>query len=419
MTRKKFFNADNLLIAIALTSIIVLVFTLVSVSKKMTTETLDEASHVINTQYQKLHNLLNLQLYGQKRNINLSLMLLLDDAFARDEAMMAFYQDGSNYVKYRDQLAKLIGQNEQEWYQGIQSLARAADPLQESIAELALEGQIEKGKDILANEGMQQLSEFGQRINDFSRFQSQQTQKLISQSRRNIDQTMHQIVLVATLLVLVSFFFAYLMARRFHMMNLRLKVANDSLEKKVKHRTQRLTEAQSDLLEKNRILERLSTTDALTQLHNRLKIERILETLQTRYETNQRLYTILFIDIDFFKAINDSFGHHSGDLVLKDMARCLRNTFTEKSHIGRWGGEEFIVILEEIDAHQAVLLAEECRQKVQAHEFPVSRPITVSIGLATIEHGETTSEVIHLADMALYDSKHAGRNRVTVYSKEA
>ncbi len=216
----------------------------------MTTETLDEASHVINTQYQKLHNLLNLQLYGQKRNINLSLMLLLDDAFARDEAMMAFYQDGSNYVKYRDQLAKLIGQNEQEWYQGIQSLARAADPLQESIAELALEGQIEKGKDILANEGMQQLSEFGQRINDFSRFQSQQTQKLISQSRRNIDQTMHQIVLVATLLVLVSFFFAYLMARRFHMMNLRLKVANDSLEKKVKHRTQRLTEAQSDLLEK-------------------------------------------------------------------------------------------------------------------------------------------------------------------------
>ncbi len=419
MTRKKFFNADNLLIAIALVSVIALVFTLVSVSKKMTTDTLDEASHAINTQYQKLDNLLNLQLYGQKRNINLGLMLLLDDAFAKDAARMAFYQDGSNFIKYRDQLAKIIDSTENDWYQKLKSLANQAEPLQNEVAQLALSGHVEQGKKLLANQGMQQLEAFGQNIEDFSQFQAKQTQNLISQSRRNIDQTMQKIVLVATLLVLVSFFFAYLLARRFHLVNLRLKAANDTLEKEVENRTQRLTQTQSDLLEKNRILEHLSTTDALTQLHNRLKIERILETLQTRYEEEQYRYTILFIDIDFFKSINDSYGHHTGDLVLKDMAHCLTNTFSEKSHIGRWGGEEFIVILEEIDAHQAVLLAEECRQKIETHDFPVKQPLTVSIGLATIEHGETTSEVIHLADTALYDSKHAGRNRVTIYAKEA
>lgn len=418
MTRKKFFNADNLLIAIALVSIIALVFTLVSVSQKMTTEPLDEASHAINTQYQKLDNLLNLQLYGQKRNINLSLMLLLDDAFAKDAARMAFYQDASNFIKYRDQLANIIDESEEDWYQRLKTLANQAEPLQNEVAELALSGRIEQGKDLLANEGMLQLDAFGQNIEDFSQFQAQQTHQLIKQARHNIDNTMQKIILLATLLVLVSFFFAYLLAHRFHLINLRLKSANDTLEKEVENRTQRLTQAQTDLLEKNRILEHLSTTDALTQLHNRLKIERILESLQIRYETEQRLYTILFIDIDFFKAINDSFGHHTGDLVLKDMAHCLSHTFTDNCHIGRWGGEEFIVILEEIDAHQAVLLAEECRQKIEAHDFPVNRPLTVSIGLATIEHGETTSEVIHLADTALYESKHAGRNRVTIYAKE-
>lgn len=418
MTQRKFFNTDNLLIALALASVLILVFILISATGKLTRHTLEQASDTLSTQYQKLDSLLNMQLYGQKRNIDLSMMLLAEDPFVQDDFKMAFYEDAAHYIVYRDQLLSTLNDEELQWYRTLQHKSIQAEATQNAIAELALKDHKTQGTQQLIAESLPQLAWFGKQIQAFSNAQAKQTEQMILTARQSIDREMHRVIWTAAGLVLVSFFFAFLMSRRFLKMNQKLKTANDTLERQVRERTQSLTEAKDQLQAQNRQLETLSTTDSLTQLHNRLKVERCLEVLQHRFETEDIRYSILFIDIDHFKQINDTYGHACGDEVLQEMAKCLQSVFVENTHIGRWGGEEFIVVIEHADPQQAILQAENCRQTVAQYRFPVDDTVTISIGLATSEDHLTTSELIHLADEALYDSKHAGRNRVTVYSKE-
>ena len=173
-----------------------------------------------------------------------------------------------------------------------------------------------------------------------------------------------------------------------------------------------LRQTQSQLLAQNRQLERLSITDQLTGLYNRLQLDRTLEEERLRQQRYTCNACVLLLDIDRFKSVNDSFGHLVGDQVLAKIALILQSNVREVDVVGRWGGEEFLVICRETALEGALLLAEKLRAAVQAHEFEHVGSRSVSLGVAMLRQSETVAHTIARADKALYRAKGAGRNRV-------
>ena len=164
-------------------------------------------------------------------------------------------------------------------------------------------------------------------------------------------------------------------------------------------------------------LDELARTDALTRVPNRREILERLHEESVRIERTGRPLSILMIDIDHFKAVNDDHGHAVGDNVLKTVARCIETSLRRIDHCGRLGGEEFLVLLPEADREEAFAAAERLREAIAASEHPFDGGvlhITVSIGVATraVSAALAPEILLRAADAALYAAKNAGRNRV-------
>ncbi len=162
----------------------------------------------------------------------------------------------------------------------------------------------------------------------------------------------------------------------------------------------------------NRKLERLSITDRLTGLYNRLKLDVVLESEIIRASRSGHSFSVILIDIDHFKRINDQHGHQAGDLVLVGLAKLLRSGIRATDFVGRWGGEEFLIICPYTDGASAGKLAETLRQLLQSHPFPGVGPQTASFGVASFCQDDSANDIVSRADAALYAAKTAGRNRV-------
>lgn len=163
----------------------------------------------------------------------------------------------------------------------------------------------------------------------------------------------------------------------------------------------------------------MATTDSLTGLLNHRHAQEVLRVELRRAERYGRPLAVMMLDVDGFKQFNDTYGHPQGDLLLQSIARILRANVRRVDHIGRYGGEEFIVILPETSYPEACALAERIRKAVENTPFATGdgRAIrkTVSIGLAAYSHDtKTATELLQQADNALYRAKRAGKNRVLV-----
>lgn len=179
---------------------------------------------------------------------------------------------------------------------------------------------------------------------------------------------------------------------------------------------------QNELLRSQTELQRLSQTDDLTQVPNRRNImDRLSEELLV-HKRKKRPLSLALLDIDHFKKINDSFGHHTGDAILREMAQLVSTMLRDYDTIGRYGGEEFMIVLPETSGEQAFRVADRLREGVERHEFLVNERayrITVSLGLAGKE-AEATPEIEELfkeADRCLYLAKASGRNRTEIANR--
>ena len=151
---------------------------------------------------------------------------------------------------------------------------------------------------------------------------------------------------------------------------------------------------------------------ALTGLHNRMSISAILQAEKRDFDAHGIALTVLMLDIDSFKAINDTHGHQTGDAALMLVARALRGASRKQDSVGRWGGEEFLLVAPGIDAAAAPALAERLRAAVAAEDYPDGLRVTASIGMTQSRPGDTVDTLIGRADAALYQAKAAGRNAV-------
>jgi diguanylate cyclase (GGDEF)-like protein len=161
---------------------------------------------------------------------------------------------------------------------------------------------------------------------------------------------------------------------------------------------------------------RLTTVDGLTQVFNRRYFEEALERELSRCRRYERALSLVMLDIDFFKQINDTFGHLAGDAVLKQAASLIRNRTRREDVLARYGGEEFGLILPEIDLKGAAVMAEKVRKLVERHAFTFDDlriPVRLSAGVSTLERKkDDPAELIRRADEKLYQAKESGRNRV-------
>jgi diguanylate cyclase (GGDEF)-like protein len=181
---------------------------------------------------------------------------------------------------------------------------------------------------------------------------------------------------------------------------------------------QKLAEQNRSLIKKSEQLEVVATHDALTGILNRGAIDDALRGAFSRYKRSRQPFGVIMADIDHFKQINDKLGHSAGDLVLRECARRMSSVMRKTDAIGRYGGEEFVFVIEDTEAGPLMLTAERLRGAVsdQAFDLPACRqPVTVSLGAALIRPGVTSAaDLTRLADLALYQAKANGRNRSVV-----
>lgn len=169
---------------------------------------------------------------------------------------------------------------------------------------------------------------------------------------------------------------------------------------------------ETELAEKNQLLEELANTDPLTKLFNRNKIDQILDSELLRANRYEHSFAVIMIDVDHFKKVNDDYGHQVGDQVLQEFADLISGHVREVDSVGRWGGEEFIVICSETDLKGALTLAENLRQSVAGHAFSIADSKTASFGVAEYNKKEDVATLVSRADTGLYKAKEMGRNRV-------
>lgn len=159
-------------------------------------------------------------------------------------------------------------------------------------------------------------------------------------------------------------------------------------------------------------LESLSFIDPLTQLNNRRKLLEWIHEYHKQYERYNEPYSLIMVDIDHFKEVNDTFGHPIGDSVLEEFARIIQSNIRKSDHTGRWGGEEFMIVLPKTTAVQASHLAESLCYEVSSYPFETVGTKTASFGIAQIQEGESVELLLERVDDALYRAKESGRNRV-------
>ncbi|MGD2127141.1 MAG: diguanylate cyclase [Desulfobacteraceae bacterium] len=187
-----------------------------------------------------------------------------------------------------------------------------------------------------------------------------------------------------------------------------LQKTRKELEEQVQKRT-------AELIEINRTLEELSITDGLTSLYNHRYLIRMLESEYKRSLRYKRGFALLMLDIDYFKGVNDAYGHPCGDVVLKEIARLLKDCLRTTDIVARYGGDEMAVILLETNKQMGLMVAEKLRKEIETHSFEWQGNtfhVTVSIGVAaTPERGiKDWNALLNAADETLYRAKDMGRN---------
>jgi two-component system, cell cycle response regulator len=192
---------------------------------------------------------------------------------------------------------------------------------------------------------------------------------------------------------------------------------------RIKRLQEEIEERERELMEANERLRHMSQTDALTGLENRRHIETRLEEMFEHAKRLAEPFACVMVDLDKFKSVNDEYGHQVGDAVLRQLAKILKNEVREIDHAGRYGGEEFILLLTGTVLDAAVTFAERCRKAIESHTFTFeggSLKRTASFGVAAWPHPKVSNcdGLVRAADDALYVAKETGRNRVVRFDSD-
>lgn len=212
-----------------------------------------------------------------------------------------------------------------------------------------------------------------------------------------------------------------ILARSFNSMLQLIQKQMKQLNEHKKHLEEQVLKRTKELEEAKNQLDIMSRTDELTGLPNRRDLREKIQQEAHRAVRMRRDFSFIFIDIDKFKKINDTYGHNCGDVVLKSVAATIRQLLRKYDFVARWGGEEFLVMLPETPLEGATVVAERFRKTVEDLEITYGEltiPVTITVGVALYDARLGVDRSIQLADQALYKGKENGRNQVVVWNPE-
>ena len=192
--------------------------------------------------------------------------------------------------------------------------------------------------------------------------------------------------------------------------NISIKLKNSLNE--LKESNIQLDKDRKDLKILNKKLVEISQTDPLTKLSNRLKVDQILKEELYKSEFRGKTFSVIIMDIDHFKQVNDIYGHQTGDEVLIEFAEILKQNSRQIDLVGRWGGEEFILILPDTNIEGALSMAGNIRDAINSFSFSKVGEKTASFGVGEYQKGYDLKSIIKMTDEALYLAKENGRNRI-------
>lgn len=182
--------------------------------------------------------------------------------------------------------------------------------------------------------------------------------------------------------------------------------------KELENMNEELNKSLKEIEEKNKLLEELSITDNLTKLYNRNRLDEVLIAEANRSNRFSSSFGVIIMDIDFFKAVNDMYGHQMGDTVLKEFADILKSNSRKTDTVGRWGGEEFLIICSETNLEGILSFSNHIREKIASYLFAIDEYKTASFGVSMYNKDEDIKLMLKRADDALYHAKENGRNIV-------
>lgn len=189
------------------------------------------------------------------------------------------------------------------------------------------------------------------------------------------------------------------------------------IEEALLHSETMYKELAKQLEEKNKLLEEIANLDSLSGLKNRHFFNTRLEEETERANRYNKKLSLILLDIDYFKRVNDTYGHDIGDKVIKEIANMLQTSIRKSDVVARWGGEEFAILMPETDLDEAFLVGEKIRSMAESLDYSFGEKVTISLGVATWTKFDTIEILFKRVDKVLYRAKNEGRNRVCVNSQ--
>ena len=193
------------------------------------------------------------------------------------------------------------------------------------------------------------------------------------------------------------------------------------MSKEILSRSQKLVQAQIENRRAEQTIEAYhieAITDKLTQLYNRRQLDDVINSEVTRSKRYRSVFSVILLDIDFFKEINDKYGHQIGDEILKGVAKTLKTSVRDSDIVARWGGDEFIIVAIETVEQDAYHIAEKIRLTIQDTEYFKQIKVTTSIGVAEFNlNKDDARDILRKSDVALYEAKNVGKNHVSTYTE--
>ena len=322
------------------------------------------------------------------------------------------------YKNIREEMMPLVTGQERETMLEIDKLNEDISELIQQVSVLFLNGSRKEATQVLMTEVLPKTRPQQARLTELLEMQQEEAQQVMLTVGQTSKENQHNFALYAVLLIAISLLVAglavYFGRRLSNQLSSQMEELNDYLEDKVNEATESLLDTQKELLEDNNELAKLASTDNLTGLFNRNHMSEILQNEHSRFIRHFHKFGIIMIDVDHFKNINDNYGHDIGDQVLIQLAKLFEPSIRTTDHVGRWGGEEFLICCTTLETNDIQPIAETIRKIISEAYFEVVDRLTISLGCAIIQTGESINELIKRADVALYEAKNNGRNQTVV-----
>jgi diguanylate cyclase (GGDEF)-like protein len=341
-------------------------------------------------------------------------MLLRDEKFAQAESRPTFSRLSGAYSETRLRLMPMLVPREREIMQAIDRLDNDIVDLNRQVSVLFLNGSRDEASKILLREVLPKTAPLLSHLSELTQTQRMDVQKTLLMASSQAEEGRTQITIFSIFAVLVSLAITVIAIWYGRKVSDQLQNMHSYLEQRIHESTESLLDTQRELLEDNNELTRLALTDSLTGLSNREQMNQVLHKEYSRFERHNQRFGIIMLDIDHFKKVNDTYGHDVGDKALKHLATISEAAIRNSDFIARWGGEEFLICCTTIDEEDLLPIAETIRELIAGASFSPTGRVTASLGCAAIVKGESISDLIKRADVALYEAKNNGRNQSIV-----